>query len=187
VRFNDQAYGYHHIPLFIALEKLNLLSSTTAPAYPFPTLRKSLRLIVDDVDDATPNDVSYVYSGYAPISIRLVQCVAQKNAIMATAPTPRQNGQAEEASGRSRILPQAHSITGWRGFEDVVAGIPGATVDIRQKSESGVPERSECHGPCSMTRRWLMKSIRSGQDSHYCSLLPGRLHVCRACGIEVDV
>ena len=145
-----QAYGYHHLPLFIALEKLNLLSSNTSTSpYPFPTLRKSLRLIVDDVDDASPNDVSYVYSGYAPISVRLVQCVAQKNAIMSTAPSSgsRQNGQAgldEQQNGRSKVLPQAHSITGWRGFEDVVGSIPGATVDIRQKSESGVPERGTC-------------------------------------------
>ena len=148
-RANDQAYGYHHLSLFIALEKLDLLSSTSAAAYPFPALRKSLRLVVDDVDDSTPNDVSYVYSGYAPISIRLVQCVAQKNAVMSTPPpsAPRQNGQAgEETGGRGKVLPQAHSITGWRGFEDVVGGIPGATVDVKQKSESGVPERRESPG-----------------------------------------
>jgi hypothetical protein len=98
---------------------------------------------VDDVDDAAPNDVSYVYSGYAPISIRLVQCVAQKNAIQSTPPVARQNGQPEEVNGRARTLPQAHSITGWRGFEDVVGGIPGATVDVRQKSESGVPQQGK--------------------------------------------
>jgi hypothetical protein len=33
---------------------------------------------VDDVDEFHPNDISYVYSGYAPLSVRLVQCALQK-------------------------------------------------------------------------------------------------------------
>lgn len=108
---------------------------------------------MDDINDAAPNDVSYVYSGYAPISIRLVQCITQKNAILSTVPgntiqqgqgQDQQSGQAEDSLRPRKTLPKAHAITGWRGFEDVVGSIPGATVDVRQRPEgSGGAERRE--------------------------------------------
>jgi hypothetical protein len=128
-------YGYHHLPLLIHLQTLGLLvkSPSTLP-HPFPSLRKSLRLVVDDTNDAVPNDISYVYSGYAPLSIRLVQCVTQKNSILSAGPGTSDD--PAQRTGKS-ALPQAHPIAGWRGFEDVLASIPGATVDIRQKAEGG--------------------------------------------------
>lgn len=133
-----QTYGYHHLPLFIALEDLGLLvkSPPTVPL-PFANLRKGLRLVVDDTDDAVPNDISYVYSGYAPLSIRLVQCITQKNAILSgpAAIDPSAGNTGTGAEGRGRDVPQAHPIVGWRGFEDVLGAIPGATVDIRQRDE----------------------------------------------------
>lgn len=139
-----QTYGYHHLPLLVALQDLNLLvkAPNTAPQ-PFPSLRKPLRLIVDDIDDAAPNDISYVYSGYAPLSIRLVQCVTQKNSIMAGAAETA--GMAENSSGSKREIPKAHPIVGWRGFEDVLGCIPGATVDVRQKSEDSRRDNSGFH------------------------------------------
>jgi hypothetical protein len=39
---------------------------------------KALRLIVDEVNEHDPNDIAYVYSGYAPLSVRLVQSILQK-------------------------------------------------------------------------------------------------------------
>lgn len=40
----------------------------------FPAVRKALRLSVnDDTQMDNPTDVSYLYKGYAPISIRLVE------------------------------------------------------------------------------------------------------------------
>ncbi|OXG80851.1 ATP-binding protein [Cryptococcus neoformans Gb118] len=131
-----QVYGYHHLPLLINLQSLNLLvRSPSLTSQNFPALRKSLRLLVDDINDAVPNDISYVYSGYAPLSIRLVQCVTQKNAIL--------SGSSEEGPGR-QVLPKAHSISGWKGFEDVLAAIPGSTVDVKQKVERS---RSDIAGP----------------------------------------
>ena len=122
-----QIYGYHHLPLLIALEKLGLLVKSPASIpQPFPALRKALRLIVDDVDDTKPTDISYVYSGYAPLSVRLVQCAVQKNAILSTG--------AELEEGKKDV-PKAHPIVGWRGFEDVLGNIPGSTVDVRQRAE----------------------------------------------------
>ena len=40
---------------------------------PFPQLRKALNLMVEDLDPKDPSDAAYVFSGYAPISIRLVE------------------------------------------------------------------------------------------------------------------
>lgn len=132
-----QTYGYHHLPLFIALEDLGLLvKSPPSVPLPFPNLRKGLRLVVDDVDDAAPNDISYVYSGYAPLSIRLVQCITQKNAVMSgPAAVDQGSGTSAGSEARMKELPKAHPIVGWRGFEDVLGAIPGATVDVRQKDE----------------------------------------------------
>ena len=105
---------------------------------------------MDDVDDGAPSDISYVYSGYAPLSIRLVQCVTQKNTILSGAART-----AEEGSNRQSI-PIAHPIAGWKGFEDVLATIPGATIDIQQKASDGerrmlsvMMPRVELADPCS--------------------------------------
>lgn len=129
-----QVYGYHHLSLLIALQDLNLLvkSPSTAPL-PFSQVRKALRLIVDDIDDAAPNDISYVYSGYAPLSIRLVQCLTQKNAILSVGQGNEDDG--PQVGNKRREVPKAHPISGWKGFEDVLASIPGATVDVRQKAD----------------------------------------------------
>lgn len=134
---HKQVYGYHHLPLLISLQSLGLLVKSPSPIpHPFPSVRKSLRLVVDDTNDAAPNDISYVYSGYAPLSIRLVQCVTQKNAILST--VPGGSGlEGEERRGKA-ALPQAHPIAGWRGFEDALGSIPGATVDVRQKAEGAI-------------------------------------------------
>jgi hypothetical protein len=92
---------------------------------------------VDDTDDTKPNDISYVYSGYAPLSIRLVQCITQKNAILsaaAPADTSVEAGSSRDAT-KGKDLPKAHPIVGWRGFEDSLGQIPGVTFELRQRAE----------------------------------------------------
>ena len=90
--------------------------------------------------DELENDISYVYSGYAPISVRLVQCVAQKGGVLsnpaldkANKPTDGESadGVTDVRSGSTKV--QAHPIVGWKGFEDVLANIPGETVDFVPK------------------------------------------------------
>jgi hypothetical protein len=88
---------------------------------------------VDDIDDAAPNDISYVYSGYAPLSIRLVQCITQKNAILSVGAGNEDD--SPQTGAKRKELPKAHPISGWKGFEDVLGSIPGATVDVRQKAD----------------------------------------------------
>jgi len=117
-------------------------SASAAPKYPFVTLRKSLRLLIDDSPEAlgeVENDISFVYSGYAPISIRLVQCIAQKGGVISNPAEKEKSGvEAGNADNQKAAMIQAHPIVGWKGFEDVVAAIPGPTVEIAQKPNSKV-------------------------------------------------
>lgn len=122
--------------------------TATTPAlvkYPFASLRKSLRLLIDDNPEALDeleNDISYVYSGYAPISARLVQCVAQKGGVLSN-PAEREKSANDDSSGKGKAKShgtgqvQAHPIVGWKGFEDVMTTLPGETFDIVQNATKG--------------------------------------------------
>jgi hypothetical protein len=129
----------------------SMLPSVAASRLPFTSLRKSLRLLLDDTSDAldeVENDISFVYSGYAPISIRLVQCVAQKGGVLSN-PVDKAGGKPDsEAPSSSKV--QAHPIIGWKGFEDVLATIPGETFDFMQESQNEEemslrPVNGSCH------------------------------------------
>lgn len=132
----QQAYGFQHILTLANLEKMGLLvpreshrgylnpiaSAAGSTTTDVNALRRSLSLWIDDVAEADPDDVSYVFSGYAPISVRLVQSVLQKSHIHNLANPPKPGAPRHTLSG-----------SGWKGFEDVVARIRGATVDVTQK------------------------------------------------------
>ncbi|KAL6304888.1 Sec1-like protein [Sparassis latifolia] len=151
-----QAYGYEYLPLLLSLSAPSLaillphpLPASTPPSvlaskYPYTSLRKPLRLLIEDSDsvDDLENDISYVYSGYAPVSVRLVQCVAQKGGVLSNPATEKEKKAKDDPDGRKGKGPslgkvQAHPIVGWKGFEDVVGSIPGDTVDIVQKVPGG--------------------------------------------------
>lgn len=127
-----QTYGYDKLVLLDMLNKTQLLTrattSSTRSGVGFQAVRSPLKLVVDDVDERDPNDVSYVYSGYAPLSIRLVQAVAQKDALLAR----------QSPLSTRKALPKAHPIVGWRGFEDVLKCLSGpAFEEIQAKYETG--------------------------------------------------
>ncbi|KAK5088472.1 Vacuolar protein-sorting-associated protein 33 [Lithohypha guttulata] len=130
-----QAYGYQHLLTLDRLEKMELLQSrASASALLLPVggggasatgtqsnygfLRKELHMIVDEYNEQDPDDVSYVYSGYAPLSIRLVQCILQKSYMQSLHKSP---------------LPLTPSSTGWAGFEDILKSAKGPTFNIVQK------------------------------------------------------
>ncbi|TKA57381.1 hypothetical protein B0A53_00610 [Rhodotorula sp. CCFEE 5036] len=126
-----QTYGFDYLPLFIALEQLHVLvrappTSRSTPKPAFAQCRKPLRLIVDDVDEQNPQDPSYVFSGYAPLSVRLVQ----------TALAPA----GASTNGLGGKGPAAN-LNGWRGVEEVVKALPGATFDERQKVDDAAMQR----------------------------------------------
>lgn len=128
-----QAYGYEHILTLDALEKLGFFESRTAVAASgvnrtsYTNLRKPLRLIVDEVNEHDPDDIAYVYSGYAPLSVRLVQCVVQKPLMTAMA-----KGRRGEDGTNAGVNAGA---VGWRGFEEVLKNVKGKTFDEPQRGE----------------------------------------------------
>ncbi|KAG6846047.1 hypothetical protein H0H87_006411 [Tephrocybe sp. NHM501043] len=146
---SPHAYGYNYLPLLLSLASPplsmllpNPLPATTPPSltskYPFSGLRKSLRLLIDDTPegmDEVENDISFTYSGYAPISIRLVQCVAQKGGVISNPAEKAASDVDAKHSPQGKL--QAHPILGWKGFEDVLATLPGETVDVVQKGSAG--------------------------------------------------
>lgn len=130
------AYGYQHLLTLDALEKMELLqprSSASALLLPvgggssqsekgtktnYAYLRKELRLIIDEYNEDDPEDVAYVYSGYAPLSIRIVQCILQKQYLQSLHRSP---------------LPLTPTSTGWTGFEDILKSAKGPTFNVVQK------------------------------------------------------
>ncbi|KAJ8526186.1 hypothetical protein ON010_g14995 [Phytophthora cinnamomi] len=69
-------YGHQILPLLVQLEKMDLLSVENR--FDFPKMRKQLLLMrgaLDDEDTRHPSDIHFMfpYTGYAPMSIRLLQ------------------------------------------------------------------------------------------------------------------
>ncbi|XP_014247417.1 vacuolar protein sorting-associated protein 33A [Cimex lectularius] len=66
-----QTYGFHHILTLTNLEDSGLLTIQNSRSY--STLRRLLKLTDEDDSETMPNDISYVHSMYAPLSVRLIQ------------------------------------------------------------------------------------------------------------------
>ena len=116
--------------------------STTPPKYPFASLRDSLQLWVEDSSEALDedeSDLSFVYSGYAPISIRLIQCLTQRDTLLNRSSEREKGPQVPTTSKSKEGKLQAHPIGGWKGFEDLISSIPGETIDFVQKAGCGNP------------------------------------------------
>lgn len=138
------AYGYQHVLTLHNLEKLQLLLSRSSPLAGmipmtgnsgasgtktnYTYLRKQLRLVVDEVREDDPNDIAYVYSGYAPLSIRLVQCVLQKQYLLSMI---KHSGPAS-GGGAAAV---AAGTQGWHGFDEAVKHVRGQTLYELQKGE----------------------------------------------------
>lgn len=119
-----QTYGHQHLLTFNRLERLGLVyaRAPTVPNY-FSQVRKQLNLITEQESDV-PKDISFAYSGYAPLSVRLVQCVIDKKSIV----RPK------------RFQNETITNGGWKGVEDVLKYMPGPSFDEMQRSESNVRE-----------------------------------------------
>ncbi|KAL1841128.1 hypothetical protein VTJ49DRAFT_7406 [Mycothermus thermophilus] len=153
-----QGYGYQHLLTLQNLERLQLFLPRSSPlASMIPTmaggsstgtaasqqgtktnytyLRKQLRLIVDEVDEQDPNDIAYVYSGYAPLSVRLVQCVLQKQYLLSMTRGGSVGVAVSGAAAAAAAAAGGGGAQGWRGFEDAVKHARGQTFDEVQKGE----------------------------------------------------
>jgi hypothetical protein len=93
-----------------------------------PQLRKQLSLVDDDEtgEEETPKDITFTYSGYAPLSVRLIQCVVDKRSVL----RPRRLGPSAVTTSTLLASP------GWKGAEDILKLISGAAIDEQQRSES---------------------------------------------------
>lgn len=133
------AYGHQHLLTLSRLEKMGLLeqragalssvgvgSSSATPANytNYVQARKNLHLIFDEVNESEPDDIAYVFSGYAPLSVRLVQCILQKQ-YLAGLTMPR-GGAVGSTVGAGQA---------WRPFEDAVKAVRGATVYETQSGD----------------------------------------------------
>ncbi|XP_071512985.1 vacuolar protein sorting-associated protein 33A isoform X1 [Panulirus ornatus] len=65
-------YGFEHFITLENLEKSGLLYIQQGRST-YAVIRKTMQLTVDDVSEHDPTDISYVHSGYAPLSARLVE------------------------------------------------------------------------------------------------------------------
>jgi vacuolar protein sorting-associated protein 33A len=73
-----QTYGYEYLFVLVNLEKAGLLRRKEAflgmeKPSSFSKLKDSLVLINAEVDTVEPDDISYISSGYAPLTVRLLQ------------------------------------------------------------------------------------------------------------------
>ncbi|KAL9123640.1 MAG: hypothetical protein Q9217_006947 [Psora testacea] len=140
-----QAYGYQHLLTLSALEKIGLLQTRTSASVllnplgagtgavensktNYNYLRKVLRLIVDEVDEQKPTDIAYVYSGYAPLSVRLVQAILQKQHLLAIT-------RSTQAATTNDATPTGNTSHGWQGFEATLNNVRGTTFSRIQKGE----------------------------------------------------
>lgn len=101
-------------------------SATTTTTTPLSSLRRYY-IVDEQQDDFDPRDVSYAYSGYVPLSVRILQCVIDKPAI---------------TSNKRLTFPStSQPIEGkWQGTDDFLSGIVGPTVEKTQKSTANVRE-----------------------------------------------
>lgn len=140
-----QAYGYQHLVTLDALAKMELFTQSRGAAGAlylpgvgsntaqltstnYSAVRRPLQLIMDDVSEQEPNDIAYAYSGYAPLSVRLIQCILQKPYLASLTKAPPTNSTTATPS-------PGDASAGWHGYEDVLKNIKGATFDETQGSD----------------------------------------------------
>jgi len=68
-----QTYGYRYMFALERFAKLGMFKQTTTRGNPWERMRQYLRLIIEELNEAEPDDIAYVYSGYAPVSCRLIE------------------------------------------------------------------------------------------------------------------
>ncbi|XP_073293278.1 vacuolar protein-sorting-associated protein 33 homolog isoform X2 [Primulina huaijiensis] len=106
------SYGFEHIATLNNLEKAGLFKKQDSKSN-WLTIKRALQLVVEDTDTANPNDISYVFSGYAPLSIRLVQQAIRSGwrpieEILKLLPGPH----SEMKKGRFASIPSYDTLSG---------------------------------------------------------------------------
>ncbi|KAH7537461.1 hypothetical protein FEM48_Zijuj03G0095300 [Ziziphus jujuba var. spinosa] len=110
------SYGFEHMGTLNNLEKAGLLKKQETKSN-WLTVKRALQLVVEDTDTVNPNDISYVFSGYAPLSIRLVQHAIRSG-----------------CSGRFAI-----ALFARRPIEEILKLLPGPHSDLKRGRFSSSP------------------------------------------------
>jgi hypothetical protein len=135
-----QTYGFEYIFTLNHLNKLGFLRKQGEAKLGnwFNNIRRPMRLLVLDVNEKEPDDIAYTYSGYAPLSCRLVEyarhsSLAQIQAVAAAASSSSSSGLGGISSmmeGRSSSG-GAGSTAGGAGSSQTSAGSSGASTKPR--------------------------------------------------------
>lgn len=147
--------------------------STTPSQTSYTTLRAPLKLVDDDniaavaTGSASPGaaaaasgaqkDISYAYSGYAPLSVRLLQCALQKPTVLALSDSKVSNaggGGGSPSPGAGGVASANPPSQGWRPFEDLLKSVRGATFsEIQRTDDPATKARATLIGAQAMTPR----------------------------------
>jgi hypothetical protein len=82
-RMISQVYGFEYVFTLQIMEKMGLLRKKDAilsvvdtSSSVWHSIKKPMQLINENINLAKPDDISYVTSGYAPLSVRLIQVLS---------------------------------------------------------------------------------------------------------------
>jgi hypothetical protein len=67
-------YGYSELITLMALQEAKLLR-VKDKRLDWSKLKKIFKLINEEVRIKDPNDISYVYNGYAPLSVKFIETI----------------------------------------------------------------------------------------------------------------
>ena len=65
-------YGYQNLILWNNLEKLKILKKYERSSN-YDKISQKLNLLIEEINEFSPDDASFAYSGYCPISVRLIE------------------------------------------------------------------------------------------------------------------
>ena len=167
------AYGPQYLITFEKLSKANLFNKRSANANTssssYNQIRKAFNLVVDEINERTPDDIAYVYSGYAPLSVRLTQCIFEKSALKESNSTTTDSYQKKQTSKTINIASSLSSTVGWRGFEEPLTLLQGPAFDEVQRGDS---QAARAQGTVSFSPLLDAKTNTSIKDNY-------RVHVRR--------
>lgn len=141
-----QTYGFEYIFTLNHLGKLGFLRKQGEAKLGnwFANVRRPMKLLVLDINERDPDDIAYTYSGYAPLSCRLVEYARHSTlgslAAMQTSSLPSNSNNHTNSSGTTKNRLADDTLKdGWglpRHLEDAVRSTPGPTFHVQQSFTS---------------------------------------------------
>ena len=164
------AYGPQYLITFDKLSKANLFNKRSANATTssssYNQIRKAFNLVVDEINERAPDDIAYVYSGYAPLSVRLTQCIFEKGAVKgSTSTTTADSSQRKPSSKTINLASSLSSTVGWRGFEEPLTFLKGPAFDEVQRGDSQAAH-AQSRGPFPLFEAETNTSIKDNYKVH---------------------